>query len=134
MKTYQYQHADGRTFDCECTTPAHAQRLLQALGPDWQLHTPICDPDPTPAALAHPDPEEQMREAALWVQVALDELLASPHPGLIVATEAVRTALGRLNSTCPARVAPRLPKLELAGPIIAVGRPCNGGQPNCLNS
>ncbi|MDF7810727.1 hypothetical protein [Hymenobacter sp. YC55] len=43
MKTYQYQHSEGRITDKQFSSDATALRFLEEIGPKWQLVTPICD-------------------------------------------------------------------------------------------
>ncbi|MET4106023.1 hypothetical protein [Hymenobacter sp. UYP22] len=100
MPLYQYQRADGRTSEKEFSTDATALRFLQELGEKWHLLTPISEVLPLPAPLAHVEPTEQMREAALWVQGGLDLMDAG---SLYAAKESFRVAIGRLTGTEPAR-------------------------------
>ncbi|RSK29867.1 hypothetical protein [Hymenobacter metallilatus] len=116
MKPYQYQRADGRTSTQQFSNDATALRFLQELGDNWQLLTPICDAQPLPAPLAHVEPTEQMREAALWVQGGLELMAAG---SLFAAKEAFRTAYGRLTGTEPAR------DHSPVG-IIAIAQACTG--------
>ncbi|WP_426491092.1 hypothetical protein [Hymenobacter sp. 102] len=132
MKTYQYQRADGRISEQQFSTDATALRFLQELGEKWQLLTPICDAQPLPAPLAHPEPTEQMREAGLWVQGGLELMDAG---SLAAAKEAFRTAYGRLTGTEPARAAPATGLIYIAHGCTGCGNctstpPAPYGQPD----
>ncbi|SNC62365.1 hypothetical protein SAMN06265337_0655 [Hymenobacter gelipurpurascens] len=116
MKSYQYQHSEGRITDKRFSSDALALKFLELLGHRWQLVTPICDVQPMPPAGITP---EGITEVELLLQASLEKLQGIESEKVVEVASLIQYALYKLH--------PITHGWEVQEPTVPYGQPDANG-------